>query len=95
MLNINLFPKGRRHQYAILSFVILLAAQLNFGAGACTTPEVLQAALQAETLLDKYDFDGNGHDQLSKKSPDVQLANDLATYLDDYNNGMYCGDGID
>ncbi|MBW6474397.1 MAG: hypothetical protein K0B14_14825 [Anaerolineaceae bacterium] len=69
----------------------LLAAQLNFGAGACTTPEVLAKALEAETLLDKYNFDGYGHDSLPKKSPDGTIANSLATYLDQYNNGMYCG----
>jgi hypothetical protein len=71
----------------------LLAAQLNFGAGACTTQEVLDAALQAETLLDKYDFNGNGHRKLDRKSPDIGLAGDLASYLDDYNNGEFCGDG--
>jgi hypothetical protein len=70
----------------------LLAAQLNFGAGACTTQEVLDAALEAEELLDKYNFDGDGHDILKKKDADVQLANDLANYLDRYNNGEFCGD---
>ena len=70
----------------------LLAAQLNFGAGACTTQEVLDAALEAEELLDKYDFNGWGHDPLPKKSADAGLANELAGYLDDYNNGEFCGD---
>jgi hypothetical protein len=70
----------------------LLAAQLNFGAGACTTQEVLEAALAAEQLLDKYNFDGNSHDKLSKKHPDAALANQLADYLDRYNNGEFCGD---
>jgi hypothetical protein len=73
----------------------LLAAQLNFGAGACTTQEVLDAALDAEELLDKYNFDGAGHDPLKKKDPDAQLANDLAEYLDQYNNGAFCGDGYE
>lgn len=73
----------------------LLAAQLNFGAGACTTQDVLDAALEAEELLDKYNFDGYGHDQLKKKDPDAQLANDLAEYLDDYNNGEFCGDDLE
>jgi len=71
----------------------LLAAQLNFGAGACTTQDVLDAALDAEELLDKYNFDGYGHDPLPKKSSDVNLANQLANYLDQYNNGEFCGDG--
>ena len=71
----------------------LLAAQLNFGAGACTTQDVLDAALDAEQLLDQYNFDGNGHDNLRKNHPDAQLANQLAAYLDAYNNGLFCGDG--
>lgn len=69
----------------------LLAAQLNFGAGACTTQDVLDTALEAETLLDTYNFDGYGHDQLKKKDPDAELANQLAEYLDEYNNGAFCG----
>jgi hypothetical protein len=74
----------------------LLAAQLNFGAGACTTQEVLDAALAAETLLDEYNFDGLGYDgKLNKKSADAQLANELADYLDRYNNGEFCGDFSD
>jgi hypothetical protein len=70
----------------------LLAAQLNFAAGACTTQEVLEAALAAEELLDKYDFNGAGHDNLPKKSDDVQYAHDLAGFIDEYNNGEFCGD---
>ncbi|MGD8794374.1 MAG: hypothetical protein PVF47_17625, partial [Anaerolineae bacterium] len=73
----------------------LLAAQLNFGAGACTTQEALDAALAAETLLDQYNFDGDGHDPLPKKSDDAALANELAGILDAYNNGEFCGDGVD
>jgi hypothetical protein len=74
----------------------LLAAQLNFGTGACTTQDVLDAALAAEELLDKYDFNGNGYSpMLKKKDPDAQLANYLAGYLDDYNNGEFCGDGFE
>jgi hypothetical protein len=69
----------------------LLAAQLNFGAGACSTQAVLDAAVDAEELLDKYNFNGYGHDTIPKKSTDIALANSLATYLDNYNNGMYCG----
>ena len=71
----------------------LLAAQLNFGAGACTTQDVLDAALAAETLLDDYDFDG--YSSMGKKDPRAQEANALATYLDEYNNGLYCGDGVE
>jgi len=70
----------------------LLAAQLNFGAGACTTPEVLDAALQAETLLDQKNFDGKTTITLTKAQK-AQALN-LAKYLDNYNNGMYCGSTI-
>ncbi len=69
----------------------LLAAQLNFGAGACTTPEAQQAVADAVALLVQYSFDGNSHDQLKKNDPDAQLANDLAGILDSYNNGEFCG----
>jgi hypothetical protein len=70
----------------------LLAAQLNFGADACTTPQVQDWAEEAETLLDTYNFDGDSHDLLGKKSPDALKAKELAGYLDDYNNGAFCGD---
>jgi CSLREA domain-containing protein len=71
----------------------LLAAQLNFGAGVCRTEEVLDWALEAETLLDEYNFDGDGHDNLGKKSEDAARAMELATLLDSYNTGMVCGNG--
>jgi hypothetical protein len=72
----------------------LMAAQLNFGAGACTTQEVLDTALEAEMLLDGYDFDGTAG-ALRKKSDDSRVANELAAYLDAYNNGELCGDSIE
>jgi len=72
----------------------LLAAQLNFGAGACTTQEALDAALAAEELLDAYDFLlGYSYKKNELSKADASLANELAGYLDDYNNGMFCGDG--
>jgi hypothetical protein len=70
----------------------LLAAQLNFGAGACTTSEVLAKALEAETLLDKINFDGTKSTAyLTSKSADYSKAIGLAGYLDQYNNGAFCG----
>jgi hypothetical protein len=70
----------------------LLAAQLNFGAGACTTQDVLDTALEAETLLDKINFDGTKTTAyLTSKSADYARALQLGGYLDNYNNGMYCG----
>ncbi len=73
----------------------LLAAQLNFGAGAETCEAAQNTALAAEQLLDKYDFDGTGDYLLSKyKKPelkdDYNLAIELATWLDLYNNGEQC-----
>jgi hypothetical protein len=69
----------------------LLAAQLNFAAGACTSPEINAKAREAEELLDKYNFNGLSHDSIPKKSTDATLANTLASYLDLYNNGEFCG----
>jgi hypothetical protein len=85
----------------------LLAAQLNFAAGACMPlPEdgygdPYAEAMAAELLLDTYDFDGYGHDLDLKKKKDpavvaaVAEAYELAGYLDDYNNGMFCGDTME
>ena len=73
----------------------LLAAQMNFGAGVCTTEAVQGWVIEAEALLDAYDFDGDGHDNLGKKSDDGARANELATLLDSYNTGMICGNGGD
>ena len=67
----------------------LLAAQLNFGAGACTTPDVLSTAQLAEALLDKYNYDGKDKSGLSKA--DSTLALSYSAILDNYNNGDYCG----
>jgi hypothetical protein len=76
----------------------LLAAQLNFGAGACKPAfnvlgdmDIDEVALAAETLLDKYDFDAVGEGISKKKKEDAALALQLATILDQYNNDMYCG----
>ena len=70
----------------------LLAAQLNLGSGACSTSAVLAAVVQAEQLLDKYDVDGKSSTAypIGKRGADATLARDLASYLDQYNNGMIC-----
>ena len=78
----------------------LLAAQLNLGAGACTTPDVQQSVLAAERLLDKYDFTVDGHSMKGRKgkngsnNSDTTLASELAGELDAYNNGRFCGDTV-
>ena len=80
----------------------LLATQLNQGAGACRPAGMLggsgmtldELILAAETLLDELDFDGGGNGAyLRPKDADYALALTLAGYLDQYNNGMYCGNG--
>jgi hypothetical protein len=62
------------------------------GFASCNT--LAQHALDAETLLDEYDFD-NETGILRPKGGDTAdywKALDLAFVLDLYNNGMYCGD---
>jgi hypothetical protein len=73
----------------------LLAAQLNFAAGAETCQEALDAALDAETLLVSISFDGTGSYLGPKGSTKNAYydALDLAEILDQYNNGLLCGDG--
>jgi hypothetical protein len=76
----------------------LLAAQLNFGAGAETCDAALDAALAGEELLDEYDFDGTDDYLLNKykdrtRKADYAEALELATQLDLYNNGELCDGG--
>jgi choice-of-anchor A domain-containing protein len=63
----------------------LLAAKLNFAAGADTCQEVLDAAAEAEALLDSIGYDGSGS-YLRPKNPLYQTALDLKDILDAYNN---------
>lgn len=62
----------------------LLAAELNYTAGAGRTPTATNAINQAVLLLGKYKFDGIKHDTIS--SGDATTMNNLARILDDYNN---------
>jgi hypothetical protein len=78
----------------------LLAAQLNYGAGACTTDDVEMWKAEAEELLDYHDFDGTGGylRPNTKGIPDeygYTQALLLAGLLDAYNNGEFCGDTIE
>ena len=71
----------------------LLAAQLNFAAGASTCDAALDAARAAEQLLDAHDFDGSGDvlsNQDKKVRKDYAQALELADTLDDYNNNLLC-----
>ena len=75
----------------------LLAAQANLIAGACmpypeTGVDINDIILQAETLLDEYNFDATGVGIDKKKDKaDAAYALELASILDNYNNGLYCG----
>ena len=62
----------------------LLAAELNFTAGAGKTPAATNAINQAVLLLGKYKFDGKTHTTIS--AADKTTMNNLAKTLDDYNN---------
>jgi hypothetical protein len=67
----------------------LLAAQLNFAAGAETCQTALDVALEAENLLVNLGFDGTGN-YLRPNEPEYGRAIDLASELDEYNNGYLC-----
>lgn len=76
----------------------LLAAQLNFGAGACkpafevySDMTIDEVALAAEKLLDEVNFDAVDTGISKKDKKVAAYALELATILDNYNNGMYCG----
>jgi hypothetical protein len=62
----------------------LVAAQLNYAAGAGKKPAVTNAIQQAVLLLGKYKFDGQTHTKIS--NADATTMNNLAKILDDYNN---------
>jgi hypothetical protein len=73
----------------------LIAAELNYRAGACTTPDVTLAMNYAYALLANIGFEGDGGYaiQWSKKKEPVlwMQAQQLASYLDRYNNADFCG----
>ena len=62
----------------------LVAAELNYTAGAGKTPTATTAINQAVLLLGKYKFNGIAHDKIS--AADTTTMNNLAKTLDDYNN---------
>jgi hypothetical protein len=67
----------------------LLAADLNVAAGAGSCAASTSAITQAQQLLVKYSFDGNGYSP-KLTSADATLANNLANTLDKYNNNTLC-----
>ncbi|NNF29287.1 MAG: hypothetical protein HKN73_18825 [Gemmatimonadetes bacterium] len=66
----------------------LLAAQLNFSAGAGVCMAATDAANAAQTLLADIDFLGTG--QYLRRGAVYNQARDLAATLDDYNNNTLC-----
>ncbi len=72
----------------------LLAAQLNYSAGAGQCAQVTQAITDAQKLLDQYHFDGSGACLTNKDkahASDYSAANTLASLLDSYNNNTLSG----
>jgi len=74
----------------------LLAAMANTSPivnASCRPPELATWIMDARELLFTIGFDGTGS-YLPPKTDQKELraeALDLATWLDNYNNGMYCG----
>ena len=64
----------------------LVAAELNYAAGAAKCPAITTAIASANALLTKYGFTGTGSYASAMTAADKQLANSLAQKLDDYNN---------
>lgn len=62
----------------------LVAAELNFTAGAGKNATVINAVNEAVLLLGKYQFNGITHTTIS--AADAARMNQLATILDNYNN---------
>ncbi|MFZ5838986.1 MAG: hypothetical protein ACOYY5_11860, partial [Pseudomonadota bacterium] len=68
----------------------LLAAKANVAVGAGTCAAATNAITEADGLLTDIEFDGKG-DVLKKGNRQLKIqANDLASKLDDYNNGLLC-----
>lgn len=63
----------------------LVAAELNYAAGAGKTGTATTAITQAVLILGKYHFDGTGYTG-KISAADATTMNNLATILDNYNN---------
>ena len=68
----------------------LLAAQLNYAAGAGQCTEATEAIAAAEALLISLDFNGTGKTYLRPKNSEYDTAVELGYILDQYNNGLLC-----
>ncbi len=63
----------------------LIAAELNLASGAYTCPAVAMNITAANNLLIKYSFTCSGY-TVKLSAADATLANNLAKFLDNYNN---------
>lgn len=64
----------------------LVAAELNYAAGAGRKPAVTVAINQAVLILGKYQFNGITYTPAKITAADAATMNNLATTLDNYNN---------
>ncbi|MCK5851115.1 MAG: hypothetical protein KAH23_09390 [Kiritimatiellae bacterium] len=76
-------PPKKGNAYIILAHQYI-GAELNVMNGTSVPDEVLEVWFDAQEILEQYQNQGT----ISKKSPDRDLAIDLASILDDYNNGI-------
>ena len=76
-------PPKKGNAYIILAHQYI-AAELNALNGTSVPDVVSTAWLDAQDILNQYKDEGT----ISKKSPDRDLAINLASILDDYNNGL-------
>lgn len=65
----------------------LVAAEINYAAGAVQCGPVTNAISAANALLTRYGFTGNGYTG-KVSAADAAAANSLATKLDHYNNNL-------
>jgi hypothetical protein len=67
----------------------LLAAQLNYSAGAEQCVDATTAIAEGQALLASIGFDGTAN-YLRPNNAEYGLAIDLGYQLDEYNNGFLC-----
>lgn len=76
-------PPASGNAYFILAHAYI-AARLNLANEAGGAPDLTVRLAEAETLLSNY----AGRSTIPKRSADQARAIELATYLDNYNNGL-------
>jgi hypothetical protein len=96
ILNQNDISTGKRmsNDAAYTLAMHLFAYELNQAAGACGSTIADSAGAAGQALLVRYGFDGTGGYLRPKGQTknDYYYALELAEILDQYNNGLLCGD---